>query len=359
MAGGITIEQAIDLGHATLQAFKQDAIEMAMARTTYEVVNRWFKKDKRVLDGGDVVTAYITLKDTGNAKHVRMYETDDPNVANTDKKITVKEIAMNMNNKRRIYNLLKQRRLNCAREFADLLEAAAWKTPQSADDDRAPHGIPAWIVQADTSAVTGNFEGYVGDYTTVDDSESPYSTVGGLACNSTTNTRWANWYANHGGNLDHSLLKLLRRAFRKTHFQTPAIAGQAIDPNSDFSNFRLYANSETLDALEDLAFKSDDRIGYDLGKYAGAVVFKGIPFVYIEDLDDELTYVRGKDPIYGVNHNHFYPVILADENFRWNKPMTKVGQHNVLTVYVDLTYAYICDNRRAAGFLISNWEGAY
>ena len=367
---GITIDQAIDLGYATLQAFEQDAVEVALKHQTYEVVNRWFAGDKKNLGGGKKVTWDLTVKDTGNGQHVNMYETDTPNVANVNVEgevnwvhyqnsfsYSVKELAMNLGNKTRIFNLFKNRRMNCARESADDLEEAAWKTPASATDSRVPHGIPAWICQADTSAVTGEFEGYLPDYTTSTDAESAYTTIGGLACSSTTNARWANWYANHSNNLDDSLMKILRKAFRKTKFQTPRVAGQAIDPKSDFSNFRLYTNSAVLDEIEELATKSDDRLGYDLGKYAGATIFKGIPFMYIDSLDTELTYVYGKNPIFGVNHNHFMPIVLANENFRWNKPMNKVGQHNVMTVYLDLSYAYVCKNRRSGGFLLSQWEG--
>lgn len=368
---GITIDQAIDLGYATLQAFEQDAVEIALKHVTYEVVNRWFKGDKKQLDGGKKVTFDITLKDTGNAEHYDMYASDTPNVASVNKEgevnwvhfknsfsYSIKELAMNRSNKRRIFNLFKNRRTNCARETADALEEAAWKTPSSSTDTVVPHGIPAWICQADADGSTGDFVGYVGDYTTSDDAESAYSSVGNISCTSTTNARWANWYADHNNNLDDTLLKLLRRGFRKTGFQTPIVAKQAIDPNSGFSNFRLYTSSVVLDEVEELATKSDDRLGADLGKYAGNVIFKGIPFVYVDALDTELTYVYGADPIFGVNHNHFYPVVLADENFRWNKPMNKVGQHNVFTVYLDLSYAYVCDNRRTAGFLISDWEGA-
>jgi len=369
---GITIEQAIDLGYATLQAFDQDALQMTLKHPTYEVINKWFKGDKKVLDGGDVVKSYISLKDTGNAQHVRMYDTDTPNLANVDKEITVnwthaqssfsyslKELAMNLGNKRRIYNLLKQRRDNCYREFGDLLEEAAWKTPSSASDDKQPHGIPAWLVQSDADGSTGDFTGYVGDYTVaVNSTESAYGTVGGIPCTSTTNARWANWYADHNNQLNDTILKTLRQAIRKTKFQTPIIAKQAIDPESSFSNFRLYTTSNMLDNLEEIAFKSDDRVGSDLGKYAGAVTFKNLPFVYVDSLDTPLKYVYGADPIFGVSHDHFNPVVLENENFRTNKPMNKVGQHNVMTVYIDLSYAYMCDNRRTGGFLISDWESA-
>jgi len=371
MSTGITVEQAVDLGYATLQAFNRDDIEMTLKHQTYEVVNRWLTGDRKKLDGGDCVKTYISLKDTGNAQHVRDYETDTPNVANTDAEVTVnwvhaqssftytmKELAMNLGNRSRVYNLLKTRRQNCLREIADMLEEVAWKTPSSAQDDRSPHGIPAWLCQADVDGVTGNFYGYVGDYTTSDDSESAYADVGGIACTSTTNTRWASWYADHNNSLGDGLMKILRRAFRNTKFQSPIVAKQAIDPSSDFSNFRLYTNNDVLDEIEELAIKSDDRVGADLGKYAGGVIFKGIPFKYVDSLNNELTYVYGNNPIFGINHNHFWGYILGGEDFRLNKPMNKVGQHNVFTVYIDLSYAYICDNRRTGGFLISDWEGA-
>ena len=126
---GITIQQAIDLGKATLEEFKQDKLEVALKHQTYEVLNQWFRKDKVQCDGGDRVTRYISLRDTGNAQHVRMYDTDVPNVANVDEIVkvewthaqvsfsySVKELAMNRGNKFRIYNLLRQRRTNAFRE---------------------------------------------------------------------------------------------------------------------------------------------------------------------------------------------------------------------------------------------------
>lgn len=365
---GISIEQAVDLGYATLQAFEQDAVQIAMKKQTYEVVNRWFAGDKKILGGGKKVTWDLTLKDTGNAKQVNMFETDNPNIANVNKEgevnwthfqnsfsYSIKELSINRDNKTRIFNLLRNRRLNCARETADKLEELAWRTPTSSDDSKNPFGLFGWLTQG-TNGSSGAFEGYTPNYWT--DSSSTFN-AGGIACSSTTNTRWANYYADHDGNLDDSMIKKLRRAFRKAKFQTPKVAGMAIDPKSDYNNFRLYTNSDVLDEVEELLTKSDDRIGYDLGKYAGNAIFKGIPFIYVSELDDAKQYVYGKDPIVGVNHNHFYPIVLRDENFRWNKPMPHgPGQHNVLTVYLDLSYAYVCNNRRVAGFLLSEYQGS-
>lgn len=373
MAGGITIDQGLDLTKASMAYFEQDAVEMALARPTYEMVNRGFAADKKVLDGGKQVNWEISLKDTGNAGFTRLYDTDDPNVANVvlegNAKWThaknsfswdIREVAISEASRVRVFNLLRNRRLNCAREFADLLENAAWKTPEGSTDDLNPLGIFSWLVQADTSAVTGAFEGYVGDYAVpVTSAESAFATVGGLACTSTSNPKWANYYANHSNRLTDYLLKLMRRAFRQTNFQSPKIAGEVIDPKSGFNNFRFYTNSAVLDEFEELLTKSDDRIGADLGKYEGKAVFKGVPLIYISNLDTPLTYVYGKDPVLGVNHEHFYPIVLSGNNFKWSDPMKDKYQHNVVTVYLDLSFQYVCKNRRSGGFLISNWENAY
>lgn len=371
---GISIEQAIDLGQATIEAFEQDSLAMALKHQNYDVLNQWFKTDKMKLQGGDRVTAYVSLRDTGNAQHVRMYDTDTPNVANVDEVVKVewthaqvsysyskKEIAMNKGNKQRIYSLLKQRHDNAYREFADLLQEAAWRTPTSASDDLNPFGIPAWLTQADSAGQDGDFLGYQANYWAGSDSNFY---PGGITCSSTQNPRWASYYDDHLANVDDTLLTRLFRAFTKTKFQAPMYANQTIDPNSDFSNFRLYTNLSVLEELEKITRKSDDRLGQDLGKYAGRIVYKGIPFIYVDLLDDDSSYstqqgyVYGGDPIFGINHKHFYPVCLDGEYFRVNKPMTKVGQHNVLTVYIDLSYQYICDNRRTAGFLISDYQNA-
>lgn len=366
---GITITQAIDLGKATLEAFETDGLAMALKHQCYEVVNTWFGGDKVQTDGGDRVERHISLRDTGNAQHVRMYETDTPNVSNVDETIKVewahaqssfsystKELAMNKGNSRRVYSLLKQRRDNCYREFADMLEEAAWAVPTGSSDDRTPFGIPGWITQAttDPSGAAGDFTAYTAAYQGVATTFS----VGGIAASATANPRWANYQEDHNAVINDTLLKRLARSFRKTKFQSPMFASQSIDPKSSFSNFRMYTNSAVLDAIEELARKSDDRLGADLGKYAGATIFKGIPFRYVDILDTAQTYTYGKDPIFGINHSHFYPVVLDGEVFKVNDPMSKVGQHNVLTVYIDLTYAYICDNRRTGGFLISEFQGS-
>jgi len=362
---GIRIELAPDLLYSTLQKFEKDMFAMTLSHTHYEALNQWFKKDKLVVDGGDQVNFYVQLKDSNNASHTSLFDTDNVNVANvmsegvvkwthakTAWAFDVRQLAMNRGNATRVYNLLKSRVMAAYKDLADLLEEAAWKTPTDANDVESPHGVFGWLCQG-SDGDAGAFSGYSPNYWT--DSESTYD-AGGISCSATVNPRHANFYADHDDKLTDDLLKLARRAFRKTYFQSPIVAGQALDPKSGFSNFRIYTNSDVLDVLEETALKSDDRVGADLGKYAGAVLFKNIPIRYVDILDDAKAYVYGGNPIVGVNHNHFHPVVLRDNNFRKTKPTPKSGSHNVLQGFVDLSYAYVCDNRRAGGWLISDFQ---
>jgi len=367
MSGGITPDMAIDLGYSVLRNYDENEVNYTLSKNTFEIVNRKLNGAKTV-SGGKGFQWDVKLKDTGNEKFVLDYETDDPNVANVIQECTLNWTSfqnswsyslLELNEcagKRKIFDLLTTRRKGCVVESAEALDQIMWRPPLSSTDKRRPHGIASWIVQADADTCTGDWLGYVGDYWS--DTETAFSKVGGLSCTSTVNARWANWYYDHNDNLDYTLLKKMSTALRKTHFQTPRIAGDSLDPKSDFSNFQLYTNDEVIATLEDLAIKADDRVGPNLGKYAGAVTFKNMPLIYIDDLDTDKTYVWGGNPIYGINWNQVQIRTLAGETFRWNKPQNDVRQHNVYTVYLDLTFVLFCTNRRHAGFLMSDWEAS-
>jgi len=148
----------------------------------------------------------------------------------------------------------------------------------------------------------------------------------------------------------------LFECFLDTNFQTPKVADQAIDPDSSFNNFRYYTCKNVLKEMEKILRKSDDKIGFDLGKYAGNIVYKNIPMIYISKLDTDYKYVYGGNPFWGVNHEHFHVAVLADNNFRVTPAEKSKDSHNVYEGWIDLTYAIYDDNRRTSGFLLSDWE---
>ena len=356
---------AVDLGYSVLRTYDDVEIQHTFSKNTFEFVNRKLNGAK-VITGSKGFQFDVVLKDVGNGKWILDYEPDDPNVANIVQEGTVNWanyqnsfsyslLELNENaGKHKVFDLLSTRRKRTIVESAEDLEHAFWRTPLSSSDKRRPHGIFTWLAQADADTCTGAWEGYVGDYWS--DTETAYSTVGGLSCTSTVNARWANWYYDHNGNYDYSLLKKLSEAMMKTKFQSPRLAGQSVETGSEFNNFQLYTNTNVILALEDLAIKADDNVGPDLGKYSGAVTFKNTPFIYVDDLDTAKQYVYGSNPIIGINWNQINVRVLAGEDFRWGKPMNDVRQPNVWTAYFNITFCIYCPNRRHAGFLFSNWE---
>jgi len=362
----LTIEQAIDLGYATLCAYakESDRLEMTFAVTNCTPVNEVFTKDKVVKQGGKVVKGYITLKDTGNARHVALWEEDTSNVINTDAEITVNwthftnnltynriELGMNMGNDVEVYDYLNGKRKNMYRESAGTLQEAFFGSPTSATDKKNPHGVASWLSQG-TNGSTGGFTGYSGRYN--DGSGTAYN-LGGIASSASSNARWASYYADHDGNLGDNLLFLIDGAILSTNFIPPIIPeAVAKEHGISASNFRIFSTKNVILNLKSLLRKQDDLFAAQLEKLGSSVQLNGIPFVYVQQLDTASTYTYGTDPVIGVNTEYFHPVVLAANNFVIGKPHAVYHfNHNVLVAELDLTYAYVCTNRQLAGWLIN------
>ena len=357
----MTIEQAIDVGHATLASRRKEALEMTFNDITHELYNTWFRAADR--DSGDSIKDYITLKDTGNAKMIALWEEDTHNLVNTDEEIKVDWVhastnmdynrvllAMNMGNEVRVYNYLTGKQKNMYREFGELLQKKLILSPLSASDKKNPHGLASWL-SLGTDGSQGGYTGYKGRYN--DGSGTTYD-VGTISCSASDKPRWASYYADHDGQFGDKLLDLLARATRKTHF-TPTMIPQAVAKETVASPFRYYSNDNVIGNLEAMARKMDDNVGPDLAKYFGNVLYKGIPFVYVDMLDDSANYsdIMGIDPIYGVNHDYFKVTVLRENDFAEGKPKERDNMHNVLTVPLDVSFAIRSINRQRCGFLIS------
>lgn len=360
----ITIQQAADVGLSTLENYAKgsDRLEMTFKEACYQPVNDLFGKDKSTIDGGDRVEGFITLGDTGNAKHISLWEEDSDNITNTDEKWYVEwthastnmtynriELGMNMGNDVRIYNYLNGKRKNMFREFGELLQDAIFQSPVSASDKKNPHGLPSWLSQG-TDNSTGGYNAYSGRYN--DGSGTAYN-VGTIASSASSNARWASYYADHNGNLGDNLLVLLDRATRKTNFMPPAII-EKTGPKHSFGAYRYFSNDKVIGNLNHLLLQSDDKVGPDLGKYHGLTVYKGTPFIYVEKLDTANTSTYGTDPILAVNMDYLKVFVMSANNFIVSEPVPRDNQHNVLKVHVDLSYAICSTNRQRQGFLMNN-----
>jgi len=63
--------------------------------------------------------------------------------------------------------------------------------------------------------------------------------------------------------------------------------------------------------------------------------------VWVPKLDSD-----SQNPVYGVDHSTFYPVCLTGDYLRESEAKPAPSQHNVFQVFVDLTYNYLCIDRR-------------
>lgn len=359
MSSEITIEQAIDLGLATLPAMRKDNLQMTYGLNNCSLYNEFFSKADRT--AGDGIEEFITLKDTGNGKMTSMWEEHTSNVVNTDSKITAawvhfttnlsydrRELAMNMGNDVKIYDYFNGKMKNMFREAAEMLQVKLLLPPTSATDTKNPHGLTSWLTMG-TDGSDGAFNGYTGKF---NDGSGTAFNVGGISSSATDKPRWASFYADHEGKLGDNLVDLFCTAMRLTHF-SPATLPRPYGKEETWGNFRIYTNNKVLRNLEALARATDDKIGGDITKYFGAVLVKGIPLVYLEELDTARTTVYGTDPIIGVNYDHFRAKVLAGNDFVVGKPRQRDNMPNVCTVDLDLSFASICDNRQLSGFLIS------
>ena len=144
---------------------------------------------------------------------------------------------------------------------------------------------------------------------------------------------------------------MLDRATRKLNFNGPEL-GKKLDKES--GNFSLYSNDNVIGNINLLYAKSDDQMGIRPNRHFGdRPMFKGMTFQYVDLFDTADTDIYGTDPIFGVNHNLLYPVVLNNWDMKIGKPRQRDKQHLVLTVDMDIVYSIICEDRRRAGFQIS------
>lgn len=357
----ITINHAVDIGHSTLQHIQVKKPAYTFAYNRYTWFNN-FAGSPIKAQGGKEIEGHIIMGDEGNARHSGLWDEDTHNVVNITKKykqdwvhsttnFSYNVIEMDLNNgAERIYNLLEAKYDNMCREWTDEVMTKMLLTPASASDTLTPTGLSGWLPLG-TDNSTGGWTGYTGTY-----GDGNSFNVGGLSCSASVNPKWASYYADHNGNLDDSLLVILDRATRKLAFRGPTVP-KALDLNTDGykPNFSLYSNDNVIGTLNQLYAKSDDQMGSRINMHYNTPYFKNMPFEYVDYFDTADTNRYGTDPIYGINHNLIYPIVHTNWNFKIGKPVSRAAadQHLVMTVHGDLQYVVFGENRRFAGFLVS------
>lgn len=362
----LELQAAVDVGLLTFNNIKRD-IQYTLDHNDYPNLNKLFNGRNVDVQTGKQISRHISLGRTGNAKHKHVDENDS-----TDVKQLVKELlipwkhadtsfgyylqeALVQNGAEGFISVVKNRKTNMWIELADLLEEASWQSPTSSTDTTSPFGISYWLPLG-----TASGEGWVGGNPAYQDGNEITGGAGGLA-DAAAVAHWRSYYAQYTSVDWDDLIEKIDVAFRRTKFRSPATAQEG--QSGPLSMFQMYANNNVLKTLTSMLLLADDKVGYDLGKYGGAVAFNRIPFRYCDILDTDAAgwdvQTLGTDSVFGVNWGFFEVAVLKGDNFRETPPAPDADNHNFIKTFVDLTYNYVCKNRRYAGFNISKSAKPY
>jgi len=321
-----------DLGRNKFQDISQELPD-------YVVMSKWLKKDKIIFKGGTGIQKNLKVKSGNTAQNVGLYQVDDVNIISLMKQMNIPwrhtrnhwgydsvEVAMNSGDPSlEIIDMVESRRYDCMLGLTSKLETNGWSSP-AADSENDPMGLPYWIVK---NASTG-FNGGV---------PSGHTLVGGI--NPTTYPNWKNYTGTYANVSKGDVIKTLRTAYRQIGFKSPVDIKDYVEGRGQ--RYQLYMNEATLSEFETLAEQQNDNLGNDLASKDDQVVFKKHPCVWIPILDADT-----QNPIYMVDHSTFYPVVLEGQYLRETKPICMgAKQHTAYVIWIDITYNFICINRRA------------
>lgn len=359
---GISNDQLIDLTRTTLENLPNLEFEVALNYQNYPVCNQWFQKDKMQIESGTSIKRNIILDTSGNARHVRLYQKTPINVTDVQHQLEApwlqvqthysieRREALRNRAPARFVDLLESRRVDATLDLADLLEVKAFGVPTDTSDDLNPYGIQYWMSYlGDGVSSAGGFDAYTVRF---GDGSTTSTTKGGI--NGSSESKWRNYAATYSA-VNGTFVKRMRRAFHACMFQSPVTVKDLKTGPS--SKYRIYMGLDTLTEYEDLVTSANDNLGRDLDPFHGNTTFRRVPIIYTPVLDD-ITVTGGSatsntpNPVYGINHDKFYPIVQEGDWMRESEPMKDVEQHNVITTFVDCSYNFFCKNVREAGFVM-------
>jgi len=364
MANGISNSDLIDLQRTTTENLPDLDFEVALDYQNYLIVNQWFKNEKVQSESGTSIKRNIILDDSGNAQHVRLYQKTAVGVADVQRQITAPWVqvqthyaierreALRNREKSKYVDLLTSRRVDGMVSLANLLERTGWSAPVSASDDLNPRGLAYWLSKLVPSAgvgynaaidVAGTFAGRRIRYTGGTDA---LTDKGGI--DPTAESKWRNYADTYSAISTSDAIRKLRKAFHATSFQSPMLAKDL--ETGPKSRYKIYANLSTITQLEELVQAQNvgsEKLGPDLAAFHGVTAFRRVPLLYAPVLDTDVD-----EPIYGVNHAKFYPIVQEGDWLRESEPMIDYELNNVLVTFVDGSYQYFCTNVRDSGFVI-------
>lgn len=312
------------------------------------LVARWFAEKRDKQKTGSRCSWSLMYRKGSSAKHADWMEKDSVSIQNTTRMGYAQwthftfnvawfrqELLMVMNDASALFDLMAARH---ASEYIgaleDELEPKLWGAPVSEEDAKnTPMGIPFWIQKDPTTTPGGAWNG----------GNPSGFTSGAGGVDVASYPGWKNWTAGYTDISNADLFRVLRYSFAKLNFKKPRILNKG-QSEMNTKRTHIYCGLDSkLDAV-DAARNNNDSIGWDLGAGDMEAKFYGHELEYVPYLDND-----SDAPFYLVNEDTLYPITLKGDRFRESEPMISNDHHNCYAVYTDLTYQYVCDNRKANG----------
>lgn len=336
----LTHDEIADLVAGTLMELGPPRFQqIAQELTEYEVMGQWLKKDRVVFDEGRGIQRNLMTKLGGAASHAGLFEEDQVNVPDLMTQLSIpwrhakthwaferREPLMNRG-RSLVFNVIKPRRTGAMIDMAAELEDKAWGDAPAVGNETDPYSIAYYVVKNATAGFNGG---------------NPGSHTACAGVNSDTSSGWKNYtfsYAATGGISKGDAVKKMRTAHRKTNWKSPVDIQDYRKGKG--RRYRLYVNETTISTMEDIGEKQNENLGRDLAPYDGSMTFRKHPVRYIPKLDDETD-----NPIYMIDHSCWFPVILRGDYLVESKPKAPTLQHNTFVCFVDISYNYLCVDRR-------------
>jgi len=317
-----------DLGRGSFEQIAQDLQQ-------YEVMSKWLKKDRVTFDTGIGIQKTLMDKMATSAQHVGLFEEDVVNIEDvlTTMNITWRQAQtywayerremLRNKGSARILNIITPRRLAAMLGLAATLEDKAWASP-AADNEVDPYGIPYWIVKNASDGFNGG-------------APAGHTTVAGV--NLTTHPNFKNYAFTFTAISKASAIAKMRIAALTTNFVSPVSSPENRNQISD--KYRIYTDMTNYLAFSDIGEGQNENLGRDIASMDGTVMFHRNPIVWIPKLDADTTH-----PIYMINHGTFYPVVYKGDYMYEHDPILLPNRHNTWAVWTDLSYQYLCVDRR-------------
>mgnify|MGYP003115127340 CR=1 FL=1 len=322
--------------------------QIAQNLQSHPVMSKWLAKEKVVFDNGNGIQRNLMSKLSNQAAHVGLLDTDTYDIPDLMVQLNVPwrhaqskwgfvyqtDILMNRGDAA-VFNVIEPRRADALISLSEELEQKAWDAPADGNDNTVPYGVPYWVV---TNANTGFNGGTAfGD------------TVAGV--NLATHSNFKNYTAQYANVSKSDLLKKMRTGTRQTGWMSPI----SIDDYRSGAGQKLqfYTNESVVADLEDIGESQNENLGRDLapagisgiGQVDMQLVFRRHPIFWVPQLD-KATFDQANNPVYAIDHSTFYPVCLKGDFLRESEAKEVPNQHNLYRIFVDLSYNYLCIDRR-------------